>query len=444
MQCTQTESEGLSRVFRVVIPRQDLQVKLDAKVEEVRGKATLKGFRPGKAPASHIRKLYGPGLLREIVDEAVQSSTQQAILQADVRPATEPHLHLESDIESVLRGDADLAFHFHVEVLPEIEPAGLEGLELERLVAPVSDTQIEESAKALLESNPDWVAKDGAAEKGDALTIDFVGKIDDIPFEGGAAEAARIVLGSNQFIPGFEDGLIGLSAGQEGKVEVRFPASYAAEHLAGKDAVFDVKVSAVERSQPPELDDTFAQKFGFSDAEALRSRLREQLQAEHNRFTRLRLKRALFDKLDGANSFELPPAMIEAEFRQIWSQIEADRQAGRLDEEDAAKSPEALEADYRKIAERRVRLGLLLAEIGRRENVQVTEQELTQALAAQARQYPGRERQVVEFYQRNANALAQLRAPIFEEKVVDLLLARASLSDREVSREELAEDAEVG
>lgn len=443
MQCTQTESEGLSRVFRVVVPSRDLQVKLDAKVEEVRGKATLKGFRPGKAPAAHIRKMYGPGMLQEIVNETIQRTTQEAIQQADVRPATEPHLHLESDLEAVFRGETDLAFHFHVEVLPEIEPTGLDALTLERLVAPVSDAHVEEAMQKLLESNPDWVAKDGPLVKGDAATIDFLGKIDGVPFEGGAAEGARIEIGSGQFIPGFEEGLIGMTAGQEGAIEVRFPVPYAAEALAGKDAVFEVKVTSAEQSQTPEFNDAFAQKFGFDTAEALRERLREQLQAEHDRLSRLRSKRSLFDVLDSTHQFDLPPAMTEAEFSNIWQQVQADRQQGRLDEDDAGKSLEELEADYRKIAERRVRLGLLLAEIGRRENVQVTEQELTQALAAQARQFPGRERQVFEFYQRNAGALAQLRAPIFEEKVVDLLLAWATFTDREVSREELAADVEA-
>jgi len=443
MQCTQTESEGLSRVFRVVIPRQDLQAKLDAKVDEVRGKASLKGFRPGKAPAAHIRKLYGQGLMRDIVDEAVQRSTQEAIEQAEVRPATEPHLHLESDIETVLRGEADLAFHFHLQVLPEIEPAGLDGLALERLVAPVADAQVDAAIKDLVEGNPDWVAKEGPAEKGDAVVIDFLGKIDDVPFEGGAAEGARVVIGSNQFIPGFEDGLIGLAAGAEGKVEVRFPTPYAAEALAGKDAVFEVTVKTVEQTQTPAFDDAFAAKYGFDSAEKLRERLRDQVQAEHDRLTRLRLKRALFDKLDEAHSFELPPAMVDAEFKQIWSQVEADRQQGQLDAEDSAKTPEQLEADYRRIAERRVRLGLLLAEIGRRENVQISDQELNTALIAQARQFPGREKQVFEFYQRNAGALAQLRAPLFEDKVVDLLLSRATLTDREVTREELLEEGEA-
>lgn len=440
MQCIQTQSEGLSRVFRVVIDRGDLQAKLDQKIDQVRGRVQLKGFRPGKAPAAHIKKIYGQGLLRELIDEEVQRGTREAL--KDVRPASEPHLHLETDIERVTSGEADLAFHFHVEVLPDFTPVDPSGVELERLTAPVSEEQVEEAVRDLLKANADWAEKEGAAEEGDALTIDFVGKIDGEAFEGGSAEEARVVIGSNQFIPGFEDGLKGLSAGAEKALEVRFPEGYAASHLAGKEAVFDVKVRKVEAPVESTLDDAFAQKFGLESAEAVRRALRERIEAEHNRQSRLKLKRALFDKLDAAHDFELPPSMVEAEFQQIWRQVEQDRETGSLDAEDAAKSEDELKADYRRIAERRVRLGLVLAEIGRLNNVQVSDQELGAALAARARQFPGQEQQVFDFYRSNAGALAQLRAPIYEEKAVDFILELAKVSEREVSREALFAEAE--
>lgn len=440
MECTQTQSEGLNRVFRVVIPRQQLQVALEGKIDEVRGKVALKGFRPGKAPTAHIRKVYGPGLLREIIENEVQNGTRKAIEEASVRVATEPHLHLEADMEAVVRGEADLSFHFHVEVMPDIAPLAPESLIIARLTAPVTEAQIDALEKDLLANNRDWQAKDGAASDGDRVELNFLGRIDGEAFEGGAAEGARVVIGSNQFIPGFEPGLLGLSAGDEKNLEVQFPDDYGVATLAGKPAVFEIKVLTVEGPLDAALDDAFAQKFGLEDVAALRAALRTQLESEHAKQSRLRMKRVLFDQLDSAHAFDLPPAMVNAEFGQIWSQVEADKARGGLDAEDAAKSEEDLRADYRRIAERRVRLGLILAEIGQRSNVQITQQELSNAILAQARQFPGQEKQVFEFYQKNPNALAQVRAPIYEEKVVDYILELAKIEEREVSREELFAD----
>lgn len=440
MQCTQTQSKGLNRVFRVVIPRQRLQAALDGKIDEVRGKVTLKGFRPGKAPESHIRKVYGPSLLREIIDGEVQKGTRQAIEEASVRVATEPHLHLEADIEAVVRGEADLSFHFHVEVMPDFAPVQPEELHLERLVAPVEETQIDAALVQLLRDSREWTDKEGEAADGDRVELDFLGRIDGVAFEGGAAEGAHVVIGSNQFIPGFEPGLIGLRAGEEKAMEVQFPEDYGVPTLAGKPAVFEVKVLKVQVPIEGVADDAFAQKFGLEDAAALRDALRAQMAAEHAKQSRLRIKRVLFDQLDAAHSFDLPPAMVNAEFSQIWRQVEADKASGGLDAEDAAKSEEALKADYLRIAERRVRLGLILAEIGQRSNVQVSQQELSNAIVAQARQFPGQEKQVFEFLQKNPNALAQVRAPIYEEKVVDYILELAKIEERVVSRLDLYAD----
>lgn len=440
MQCTQTQSEGLNRVFRVVIPRQQLQAALDGKIDEVRGKVALKGFRPGKAPTEHIRKVYGPNLLREIIDSEVQKGTRKAIEEAAVRVATEPHLHLEADIDAVVRGEADLSFHFHVEVMPDFAPVQPETLRLERLVAPIEDSQIDSAQLDLLRNSRDWADKDGAAADGDRVELDFLGRIDGEAFEGGAAEGAQVVIGSNQFIPGFEPGLIGLRAGDEKVLEVQFPDEYGVTTLAGKPASFEVKVLAVQAPVEQTLDEAFAQKFGLESVEALRNALRSQLEAEHAKQSRLRVKRVLFDQLDSAHSFDLPPAMVNAEFSQIWSQVEADKARGGLDAEDAAKSEESLKADYLRIAERRVRLGLILAEIGQRSNVQISQQELSNAIIAQARQFPGQEKQVFEYFQKNPNALAQVRAPIYEEKVVDYILELATIEERVVSREELFAD----
>jgi trigger factor len=443
MECTITDSDALSRTFRVVIPAAQLQAQLNAKIEEVRPRVNLKGFRPGNVPASHIKKIYGDGMLREIIDEEVQKSTEEAIKQADVRIASEPHLHLESDLDKVAGGQEDLAFHFHVDLMPEFEPADPAALTLERPTAAVSDEDVEAALKNIAEANREFADKDGAAATGDAVTIDFLGKIGGEAFEGGAAEGASLTLGSGQFIPGFEDQLIGVKAGDEKQIDVTFPEDYPAEELKGKAATFDVKVHGVKAPQEAKLDDEFAKRLGLSNIDEVREALRRRLESDHAAQSRAKAKRKLFDALDARHSFDLPKGMVDFEFGQIWRQLEADREAGRLDPEDAAKSQEDLEKEYRAIAERRVRLGLILAEIGRRNDIQVSEQEVAQAVGEQARRFPGQERQVVEFYQKNPQALAQIRAPLYEEKVVDFILELAKVTNIEVSKEDLFADDEA-
>jgi trigger factor len=440
MECTITDTDALSRTFRVVIPASQLEAQLNAKIEEVRPRVQLKGFRAGMVPASHIRKVYGPSIIREIIDEEVQKSTQEAIKQADVRIASEPHLHLESDLEKVAGGKEDLAFHFHVDLMPDFEPADPASIVLERPVTAVKDDQVEEALAGIAKANRTFEDKDGAAADGDAVTIDFLGKLDGEPFDGGAAEGATLTLGSKQFIPGFEEQLIGAKVGDERQLDVTFPEDYPSENLKGRAATFDVKVHAVKAPKETPINDEFAARLGFQNIDEVRDALRQRIQAEHSGQSRAKAKRKLFDLLDAGHAFDLPKGMVDAEFGQIWSQLEQDRQNGRLDDEDAAKSPEDLEKEYRAIAERRVRLGLILAEIGRRNNVEVREDEVAAAVGEQARRFPGQERQVIEFYQKNPGALAQVRAPIYEEKVVDFILELAKVSNVEVSREDLFKD----
>lgn len=439
MECTQT-ADGLSRMFRVVIPARDLQAQLDAKIAEVGPRVQLKGFRPGKVPTAHLKKIYGPSMLREIIDEEVQKSTQAAIQSADVRIASQPHLHLESDLDEVAEGKADLAFHFHVDVMPDFEPIDPGTLSLERIVAPVSEEQVEEALVSLAKANRDFVEKDAPAGEGDAVTIDFIGKIDGEPFEGGSAQGAVVMIGARQFIPGFEEQLVGVKSGEARTLNVSFPADYAVERLKGKAATFDVTVSSVKAPQETPLSDALAEKLGMKTLDEVRQALRQRLEAQHNEQSRLKTKRLLLDKLDAAHAFELPKTMVESEFAQIWEQIKADKEAGRLDPEDQSKSEEELENEYRAIAERRVRLGLVLAEIGRRNNIVVPEDEVARAVGMQAQRFPGQERQVVEFYQKNPSALAQIRAPLYEERVVDFILELANTKTRQVSREELFTD----
>ncbi|MBI1249905.1 MAG: trigger factor [Alphaproteobacteria bacterium] len=445
MQITESVSDGLARVFSVHIPRADLEAQLSAKIQEVQPNVRLNGFRPGKVPPAHIRKVYGAAMMREIIDAEVQKSTSQSLERNNLRPAGQPQLDLKSDVNQVMEGKADLDFDLKVEIMPDIEPVDVSTVAVTRPVAAVEDAQIEEALGELAKASKVYEDKDGAAETDDAVTIDFVGKLDGEAFEGGSAEDATLTIGAGRFIPGFEEHLIGVKAGEEKTFEVTFPEDYPVETLKGRPATFETKVKAVKAPKTPDINDALAQQFGLESLGALREALQKRIEADHAAQSRAKAKRALFDKLDAAHDFPLPPGMVEAEFNQIWSQIDADRKAGRLDADEADKPEDELKAEYRKIAERRVRLGLLLAEIGRRNKVEVSNEEVGQAVAEQARRFPGQERQVFEAYQKNPGLLAQIRAPLYEEKVVDFVLELAQVTNETVSREALfAEDDEPG
>lgn len=439
MEVTQTKAEGLSRTFEVKVPASELKAKLDERIEEIRPSMRLKGFRPGKVPAAHVRKMFGRDLMGELVNKLVDETNQKALEENELRPAGQPNVRLDADMEAVIKGDADLAYHMDIDVMPEFTPADIADLAITRPVADVADVQIEEALGRIAEQNTQFEprAKTAKAKDGDAVVIDFVGKVDGVAFEGGTAEQQSVVLGANRFIPGFEEQLVGVKTGEEKELNVTFPEDYPSADLAGKAAVFEVKVQEVRAPKTPELDDDFAKGLGLEDLEQLKGLVKDQLKAEHDNASRSKAKRDLLDKLDDAHSFDLPPNMVEQEFAQIWQQLQTEMDAGRVSDEDKAKSEDELKDEYRKISERRVRLGLVLAEIGRIADVRITEQEVNQALIAEARQYPGQEKQVVEFFQKNPNAMAQLRAPIYEDKVVDHILATAKVTDNTVSREEL-------
>lgn len=442
MQVTETLSEGLRRGFQVVVPASDLQRQLDTKIEEIRGRVQIKGFRPGKVPTSHIKKLYGPSLIREIIDTEVQTATNKALGDGKLRPAADPAFTMESDLNQVIGGTADLAFKFEVEVIPEFTPADVSKMAVEKIVAEVAESQVDEALKTILDNNKTYAAKDGEAADGDSLTIDFVGTIDGEKFDGGSAEGATVTIGAKRFIAGFEEQLIGAKKGDTRDLTVTFPEDYPVDTLKGKPAVFAVTVHEVRAPEDAIADDAFAGTLGFDSLQALKDAIKGQIQQEHDAQARTKVKRALFDKLEAAHDFPLPQGMVESEYNQIWQQIQQDKAAGRLDEEDAAKTEDELKAEYRKIAERRVRLGLVLAEIGRSAEIQVSDQEVAQAVSQQARQFPGRERQLFEFYQKNPQALAQVRAPIYEEKTVDYILELAQVSTKTVDRETLFKDEE--
>jgi len=441
LQVVEKSGEGLSRVLGVTVPAADLNSRLDKKIAEVTPTLRLKGFRPGKVPAGHVRRMFGKDLMREILQDALTESSQQALTDAKLRAASQPDLKMTSDPERVVAGQEDLAYDIEVEVMPEFQPVDVTSLELVRPVHEPTDAEVDAELQSLAEQSRSYAPKDGPAADGDQLTVDFVGRIDGTPFEGGSAEDAQITLGSGRFIPGFEEQLVGAAAGETRTLNVTFPETYNVETLKGRAAEFEVTVKAVSAPGEATVDDGLAERLGLGALDALRDAVRRNLADQYAGASRFKLKRALLDELDRRHDFPLPPRMVDAEFEVIWNQVHADLHAGRLSPEDQGKSHDELRAEYRRIAERRVRLGLVLAEIGRADNVSVSDAELNQAIMNEARNYPGQERQVFDFYRRNPQAAAQLRAPVYEEKVVELIFTRAKITDRPVSKEELtAED----
>jgi trigger factor len=446
MQIVEKSGEGLSRVYGITVPAGDLSERLEAKIAEISPQLNIKGFRPGKVPAAHVRRLYGKGLMQEIVEQAVSEGQQQALDKSKLRPAGSPDFKLDSDIEKVMDGKADLAFELAIEMMPEFTPVDIASISITRPVHEPSDADVDAEVAELAAQNRTYEAKTGKAvkaEEGDMVLADFLGRIDGEAFEGGAGEDAEIIIGSNRFIPGFEEQLKGAKPGAMVTVKVDFPADYPVETLKGKPAEFEVTVKEVRAAKDSAADDAFAERLGLPSLQALKDAVRSQISQQLQSASRFKAKRALLDVLDEKHSFDLPPRMVEGEFEAIWNQVQADRQSGELSDEDKDKTEDQLKAEYRKIAERRVRLGLVLAEIGRLNDVAVTDSELSAAINAEARRYPGQEREVFDAYRQRPDLQASLRAPIYEEKVVDLILSKAKVEDRKVSREELFAEDEV-
>jgi trigger factor len=437
MEITQTAVEGLKHQFTVVLSASDIDAKVDHRLNELAGQVRLPGFRPGKVPFSLLKKRFGDSVLGEVVERAVTDSSQQAIEERGLKPALQPKIELKT-----FEKGKDLEFTMALEVLPEIEPIDFGGLKLERLVAKVSDDEVEKTLERLANEyrKTEPAPAEQAAAKGNVLVIDYKGSIDGEAFPGGTAEGHYLELGSNQFIPGFEEQLEGLKAGEAKTISVSFPADYRAEKLAGKQASFEVTVKEVRLPAPGKVDDELAKTMGVEDLEALRKTVRGQLEKQYGDISKNRLKRALLDLLAERHRFAVPEGMVEIEFEQIWRQLEETKKSGEIDPEDAAKSEDELKADYRSIAERRVRLGLLLSEVGRQQNINVPTEEMNRAMIEEARRHPGQERQVLDFFKNTPGALAQLRAPLFEAKVVDFILELAKPTEKDVSLEELMKD----
>jgi trigger factor len=446
MQVTETSAAGLKREYRVVVPAADLEARVNERLDDLKGRVQLRGFRPGKVPVNHLKRIYGKSAMAEVIEAAVREANQKIVSDNGLKLATEPKVVLPQDegaVEGIIEGRADLAYTVEVEVVPPIELTDFKTMKLERLSAEVTDAEIDQALSAIAEQNRPFIAKTEAAQQGDRVTISFQGTMDGEPFEGGSAEDVPMQLGSGRFIPGFEDNLIGLKAGENRTFDVKFPDDYPAPALAGKNATFAVTVKTVEAPGEVTLNDDFAKSLGLDSLAKLRDALRERLQREHAAASRQKVKRALLDQLDERHKFEPPPTLVEQEFNNVWSAIENDLKQQNRTFADEGTTEEKAREEYRAIAERRVRLGLVIAEIGDKNNITVSEDQLRAAVMEQVRQMPGREQQVWDYYRNNPGALAALRAPLFEDKVVDFVLELADVADKPVSREELFKEAEA-
>ena len=442
MNVTETVNTGLKREFQVVVNAAELAKEAETRLKDMAGKAQIKGFRPGKVPVDHLKRLYGKSVMAEVVQKSLEDSARTVFSDRNLKPAYQPEVKLpeaESEVNEVMEGKRDLSFSLSAEIIPEFELQDTTGLVVTKHIAAVSDENIAEAMQRMSSSSRGWDAKASGAvvASGDRATIDFEGKIDGVAFAGGKGDDIPLEIGSNQFIPGFEEQLIGAKRGDERMVKVSFPADYAVAELAGKAAEFTTKINNIEIPKDVVLDDDFAKTMGFENLTALREMVKAGIGNEFDRMTQMKLKRDVLDLLDKQYAFELPERLVESEFNGIWTALNNEMtKAGRSFADEDTTEEKARE-EYRAIAARRVRLGLVLGTMGEKEGVQVTEQELQQALIARVRQFPGQEKQVYDFYRKNPQALVELRGPIFEQKVVDLILAKASLSEKTVSRDEL-------
>jgi trigger factor len=447
MQVTETLSEGLKREFKVVLPATELEERLTSELANLKDRVRINGFRPGKVPVQHLRRVYGRSVMADVVQNAVNEANRKIVDDNGLKLALEPQVQFpenKEEVDKALDAKADLAFTVAVEVLPSFELADLSDVQVKKTVATVSDAEVDEAVDRMAKQNRTFSPKGegAAAANGDRVFIDFVGSIGGEKFEGGSGEGVQLDLGSGSFIPGFEDQLVGAKAGDERQVKVTFPETYPAAHLAGKEAEFAVTVKDVQTPSEVQIDDELAKGFGMESLDKLRDAVRGAIQRDFEAQSRRKVKKALLDALDTKYGFELPPSLVEQEFTGVWSQVQSDLKRGNRTFADEGTTEEEAQADYRRIAERRVRLGLVLAQIGEKSDIKVTDDEVTQALVERVRQFPGQEKQVWEYYRKNAQALAELRAPIFEEKVVDHILSQVKVVEEPVSKEALFGDEE--
>jgi trigger factor len=445
MQVTETLAEGLKHEFKISVPASDLDAKADAKLVDLKDKVKLNGFRPGKVPVSHLKKVYGRSVMAETIDQTIRDTNTQIFTDRGFKLATEPKITMpteEKEVEELLSGKTDLTYTVAIEIVPTIQLADFKSFSVEKPVVDVTDAEVDEAIKRIAEQNRPYAAKsEGAkAENGDRVTISFKGSIDGVPFDGGTGEGIAVVIGAGQFIPGFEEQLIGIGSGETRTLKVSFPKNYASEKLAGQPAEFETTATLIEAPGETEVNDEFAKTLGLESLDKLKEAARERLVAEFAGATRQRVKRALLDRLDDSHKFEAPPSLVGEEFNLMWNSIKAEMESSGKTFADENTTEEAAQEEYQKIADRRVRLGLVLSEIGEKNKITVTDDEVSRAVIERARQMPGREKEVWDYYRSNANALAQLRAPIYEDKVVDFILELAHVTEKKVSREDLFKD----
>jgi trigger factor len=448
MQVTETLNEGLKHEFKISVPVTDLDAKADARLVDLKDKVRLNGFRPGKVPVSHLKKIYGRSVMAETIDQTIRDTNTQIFTDRGFRLATEPKITMpteKKEVEQLLAGKSDLTYTVAIEVVPKIQLADFKSFSVEKPVVEVTDADVDEAIKRIADQSRPYVAKsEGAkAENGDRVTINFKGTINGEAFDGGTGEGIQVVIGAGQFIPGFEEQLIGIGVGETRTLKVSFPKNYASEKLAGQPAEFETTATLIEAPGETKIDDEFAKTLGLESLDKLKEAARERLMAEFAGATRQRVKRSLLDRLDESHRFEAPPSLVEEEFNLMWNSIKAEMESSGKTFADENTTEEAAKEEYRKIADRRVRLGLVLSEIGEKNKITVTDDEVGRAVIERARQMPGREKEVWDYYRNNANALAQLRAPIYEDKVIDFILELASVTEKKVSREDLFKDDEA-
>jgi trigger factor len=444
MQVTETLAEGLKRELKIVVPAADMTSQMNEKLAEAKGKMQIKGFRPGKVPISHLKKVYGKSIMAQLVNEMIQEKPASILAERGERSATQPEISMtedEKEADQILSGAADFEFTMSYEVIPSFDVADLSGVKVVREVVEVPAEEVEEQVLRVAENSRSFEPKKGKAADGDRVTIDYLGKVDGEPFEGGADQDAELVIGSNRFIPGFEEQLVGLKEGDEKVITVTFPADYQAAHLAGKEATFDIKVKAVAAPGELEINDELAKTLGLESADKLREIVRSQIEDQYGQVTRQKLKRQILDQLDEAHKFDTPSKLVDAEFESIWRQINQELSDNGKTFADEDTTEEAAREEYRALAERRVRLGLVLSKIGEEAGVEVSDEELQRSLFEQVRRFPGQEQEIYEYFQKTPGAVASLRAPIFEEKTIDHLMTVIDVTDKTVTKDELmAED----
>jgi trigger factor len=448
MDVTETNTDGLKREFKVVVPASELDARLNDRLSQLKDRVQLRGFRPGKVPVTHLKKVYGRGVMAETIDELVRETNAKIVTDRGLKLAMDPKITMpesESEIEGIINGKSDLAYTLALEVVPAITLADFKQISLEKLSADVSEDEISDAVGKIADSSRPFGPKPegGKVEQGDRVVVKFTGTMDGQPFEGGSGDDIPVQIGSNTFIPGFEDQLIGMAAGETRTVNVTFPGNYTATNLAGKPAVFEVTAKSIETPGTVTVDDAFAKSLGLESLEKLRAIVKERLTREHAAQSRQKVKRVLLDELDKLHKFDPPPSLVEQEFNNVWGTVMSDLQSQNRSFADEGTTEEKAREEYRGIADRRVRLGLVLAEIGEKNSIKVTDDELQRAIVEQARQYPGREQEVWDHYRKNPQAVATLRAPIYEEKVVDYILELAKVTDRQVTREELYKEDEA-